>query len=84
MLSEVILFFDHLNKTRGKVCLTQIMPFIDPHRHERYHSNKMLDYAVIIVMDNSSMKHVKGDERGSHDAFQNNYDELVDNSTPSC
>ena len=32
-------------------------------------------------MDESINKHVKGDKRGSHDAFQKNYDELVDNST---
>ena len=30
------------------------------------------------------LHHVKGDERGSNDAFQNNYDKLVDSSTPSC
>ena len=59
------------------------MPFIEPHRHERHHSSKLLAYAVIIVMDESNMKHVKGDERGSHDAFQNIYDELVNNSTPT-
>ena len=34
-------------------------------------------------MDYSNNKHAKRDERVSHDAFQNNYDELVDNSTPS-
>ena len=34
-------------------------------------------------MDESNKKHVKGDEQGIHDLFQKNYDELVDNSTPS-
>ena len=60
------------------------MPFIYPHGHERRHSSKLLAEAVIIVMEKSTTKHVKEDKRGSHDAFQNNYDELVDNSTPSC
>ena len=34
------------------------MPFIDPHRHERHHSIKLLAYAVIVVMDESNMKHI--------------------------
>ena len=77
--------FLNLKKTGEKCVLTQIMPFIDPHRHERSHSSKLLFWAVIIVMGKSNNKHVKGVERGSHDAFQNSYDELVDNSTPfSC
>ena len=84
MLSQVNSFFNHLNKTRVKCVLTQIMPFIDPHRHERHHSSKLLSKSVIIVMEYSNTKYVKGDERGSHDAFQNNYDKLFDNSTPSC
>ena len=60
------------------------MTFIEPYRHERHHRSKLLIQAVIIAMEESSMKHVKGYERGSHDAFQNNYDELADNSSPSC
>ena len=60
------------------------MTFIEPHSHERHHSSKLLAQVVIIVMDESDMKHVKGDKQGSHDAFKNNYDELVDNSTPCC
>ena len=64
--------------------LTQIMPFIEPHRHERHHISNLLVYAVIIFMNGPNMKHVKGDERGNHDAFQNNYDKLFDNKTPSC
>ena len=60
------------------------MPFVEPYGHESHCSSKMLAYAVIIVMDESSMKHSKGDEQGINDSFQNNYDELVDNSTPSC
>ena len=60
------------------------MHFIKPHRHERHHSSKLLAYADIVVMDKSNNKHVKGDKRGSHDVFQNDFDELVDNSTPSC
>ena len=61
------------------------MPFIEPHRHERHHIRKLIAWAVIIVMDESKNKHVKGDDQGSNDAFQNKYDELVDNSTPfSC
>ena len=61
MLSQVN-FVYHINKTRGECVLTHIMPFIDPHRHERHHSSKLLAYVVIIVMDESNMKHVKGDE----------------------
>ena len=83
MLSQVI-FLIVLTKQGEKCVLTQIMLFLEPHRHERHHSRKLLAYEVIIVMDESSMKHVKGDKRGIHDAFQNNYDELVNNSTPSC
>ena len=83
MVSDVI-FFYHLNKTRGKCVLTQIMPFIEPRGDERHHSSKLIAQEVIIVMDESNNKHDKGDERGIRDAFQNNYDELVDNSTPSC
>ena len=30
------------------------------------------------------MKHFKGEEQGNNDAFQNDYDELVENNTPSC
>ena len=29
-------------------------------------------------------KYVKGDERGSHDALQNNHIQLVENSRSSC
>ena len=85
MLIQVIVFFIILKKQEEECVLTQIMPFIDPHRHERYHSRKLLAWEVIIVMDESNNKHVKGNGQGSHDAFQNNYGELVDNSTPfSC
>ena len=84
MQSQEFLFFFNLKKNRGKRVLTQIMPFIEPHRHERHTSSKLLVWAVIIVMNNTNKKHVKGDERVSHDAFQNNYDELVENSTPYC
>ena len=73
-----------LTKQGGKFVLTQIMTFIESRRHKSYHSSKLLDYAVIIVMGDSNIKHVKGDEQGIHDAFQNNYGKLVDNSTPSC
>ena len=82
MLSKEFLIFLILRKTGEKCVLSQIMPFIEPHRHERNHRSKLLAWAVIIVMDEPNNKHVKGDERVSHDAFQNNYDELVDNSTP--
>ena len=74
MLSQEFLFILILRKTGEKHVLTQIMPFIEPHRHERRHSSKLLAWAVIIVMDKSNNKHVKGDKRGSHDVFQNNYD----------
>ena len=60
------------------------MTFIEPHRHERHHRSKLLAWTVIIVTKDTNNKHVKGDKRVSHDAFRNNYDELVDNSTPSC
>ena len=60
------------------------MPFIEPHGHERHYSSKLIAYSVSIVMDESNNKHVKGYKRGSHDVFQNNYDGLVDNSSPSC
>ena len=60
------------------------MPFIEPRRHERHHISKLIAWAVIIVTNDTNNKHVKGDERVSHDAFQNNYDELVDNITPYC
>ena len=60
------------------------MPFIEPHRHERHHSSKMLAWAVSIVTNDTNNKRVKGDKQVSHDAFQNNYDEFVDNSTPYC
>ena len=46
------------------------MTFIDPHRHERHHNSKLIAEAVIIVMDESNLKRVKGDERGIHYAFQ--------------
>ena len=46
------------------------MPFIEPHRHDRHHSSKLLAYAVIIVMEESNIKHTKGDEQGSHYMFQ--------------
>ena len=82
MLSEVL--FIILTKKGEKCVLPQIMPCIEPHRYEMHHSSKLLDQVVIIVMDESSMKYVKGDKRGSHNAFQKNYDELVDNSTPYC
>ena len=84
MLSQFFYFFIILTKQGGKYILTQIMPFIDPYRHERHHLSKLLSYAVIIVMYESHNKNVKGDERGSRDVFQKNYDGLVDNSTPSC
>ena len=58
------------------------MPFIETHRHERHHIRKLLAWAVIIVTNDTNNKHVKGDEQVSHDAFQKNYDEHVDNSTP--
>ena len=69
---------------RGKFFLTQIMPFIEPHRHEMHHNSNLLALEVIIFMEKSNNKRVKGDKRGSDDAFQNNYDELVYNITPSC
>ena len=65
-------FFYHLNKTKGKRVLTQIMPFIEPHRYESHHIIKLLAYVVIIVMDYSNIKHVKGDEQVIHDEFKNN------------
>ena len=58
------------------------MPLIEPHSHERHHKRKLLDWAVVIVTNDTNNKHVKRDEQVSNDAFQNNYDELVDNSTP--
>ena len=83
MLSQIN-FFNYLNKTRGKCVLTQIMPFIEPQRHERHHIRNLAAYAIIIVMGNSNMKHFKGYEQGSHDALKNNYNELVKNSAPYC
>ena len=47
-----------------------------------HHSSKLLASAVIIGTNDTNNKHVKGDERVSHDALQNSYDEHVDNSTP--
>ena len=82
MLSQEFLFFLILRKTGEKRVLTHVMPFLEPHRHERHHISKLLAWAVIIFMDESNNKHFKGEERVSHDVFQNNYDELVDNSTP--
>ena len=64
--------------------LTQIIPFIYTHRHERYHSSKLLAYTVIIVIYKSNIIQFKGDERGSHDVFQNNHGQIVNNSTSSC
>ena len=84
MLSQVNFLKIILTKQGEKCVLTQIMPFIEPHRHEKHHRINLLAYSVIIVMDEPNMKHVKGDERGSDDEFQNNYDKLVNNSTPSC
>ena len=84
MLSQEFLIFFIFRKTGEKCVLTQIMPFIEPHRHERHHLSKILAWAFIIVIDESNNKLVKGDKRGSNDVFQNSYDELVDNSTPSC
>ena len=40
----------------------------------------MLAWVVIIVKKDKNNKHVKGEGRVSQDAYQNNYDELVDNS----
>ena len=82
MLSQEFLFLLILIKTGGKLVLTQIVSFIEPHRHERHHSSKLLASAVIIVINDTNNKRVKGDEQVSHDALQNSYDELVDNSTP--
>ena len=82
MLSEVLLLLIILTKQGEKYVLTQIMPFIEPHRHERHHSSKLLAWSVIIVTNDTDNKHVKGDERVSHDTLQNSYDEHVDNSTP--
>ena len=82
MLSQEFLFILILRKTGEKRVLTHIMPFIEPHRHERYHSIKLLVLAVIIVTNDINNKHVKGDERVSYDSFQNSYDQDVDNSTP--
>ena len=60
------------------------MRFIYPHKHERHHIRKLLAWEISIVTNDTNNKHVKGGERESHDVFQNNYDELVDNSTPPC
>ena len=38
----------------------EVMPFIKPHRHERYHIRNLLAYVVAIVMDESNIKRVKG------------------------
>ena len=46
------------------------------------HSRKLLAWAVIIVTNDTNNKHVKGDERVSHDTLQNSYDEHVESSTP--
>ena len=75
-------FFLILRKTGEKRVLTQIMPFIEPHRHEMHHSSKLIAWAVIIATNDKNNKNVKGDKLMSHDAFQNNYDEHVYNSTP--
>ena len=50
MWSQVNVFIT-LTKLGGKCVLTQIMRFIEPHRHERHHSSNLLSKAVIIVMD---------------------------------
>ena len=44
-------------KNQGGISvLTQIIPFIDPHRHERNPRIKLLEYEIIIVMDESNFK----------------------------
>ena len=58
------------------------MPFIQPYSNERHNSRKLLAWAVIIVTNDTNKKNVKGDKQVNHDAFQNSYDEHVDNSTP--
>ena len=35
-------------------------------------------------MEKSNGKYAKGEEQGSHDALQNNHDQILDNSTSSC
>ena len=46
------------------------MPFINTHSNEMHHSSKLIAQAVIIVMDESNIKHAKGDERWSHNTIQ--------------
>ena len=84
MLSEVFLLLIILTKQGVKYVLTQIMPFIEPHRPERHHSINILSYSVIIVVEESNRKHFKGYKLGIHDVLQNNHVQLFDNSTYSC
>ena len=72
----------NLKKKRGEVGFNSDHAFIYPHRHERHHRSNLPASDVIIVTNDTNNKHVKGDERVSHDALQNSYDEHVDNSTP--
>ena len=82
-LCEVKSFiFFNLKKKRGKARFNSDHAFlIYPHRHESHHRRKLLAWAVIIVTNDTKKKHIKGDERVSRDAFQNSYDEHVNNST---
>ena len=53
------------------------MPFIKPHRHERHHRSKLLAYVVVIIMDESNIKHLKGWEQVIHDAMQSSHGHYI-------
>ena len=53
------------------------MPFINPHRHERHHISKLLAYVVVMVMDKSNIKHVKGQEQDIHDAMKSSHGHYI-------
>ena len=90
MWIQVKRFTYHLKK--GEVCLNSYHTCIEPYRHGKHHIRNLLSETVIIVMNKLNIKqilkdkrkHVKREERGSHNALQKNHGQLVDKTMSSC
>ena len=67
----------NIRKQGSGEVLTKITTFINPHMYGRHHISKMIDYAVITVMDDSKIKPVNGYEQGSHDVMQSSHGNSV-------
>ena len=92
MKSNKELFLIIIRKKGGRYILTKVVSFIHPSRNESYNRRNLMDKVVIIVRNKSNIKkiwsnkreHVKGDERGIHDALQINHGQRVDISRYYC